>query len=423
MFRDARSSSPTRPRQRLILVAVVLMAVNLRPGLVIISPLLPQLQRDLEMSSATAGLLGAAPPLAFAVAGALTPRAVKAVGLERLSWLALMLIGVCGAARVVSPGAFGFVALSTATYAAMGVGNVLLPAHVKRYFPHRIGAVSATYILMISVGTAIPALSAVPLADLGGWEMSLGAWAGTALLAVGPWIIADRRTPERAASAAPLVAGSRYLPVVALVRSRLAWGLVGVFGINSLNAYAMFTWLPTILTDAGLSAAAAGAYLALFAFIAIPIALVVPWLTIRLRNPFPLIVVFAAGYAIGYAGLLLAPTTATAVWVSAAGLGPGAFPLILTLVNLRSATVEGTAALAGFTQGLGYAIAGLGPFVVGVLRDLQGGWGGAFAFLLCGLVIQVACGVTVARAHTLEEELGLPTTRAAPSERKHPRSP
>ena len=408
MFSAVRSSP--RPRHLLVLVAVVLLAVNLRPGLVIISPLLPQLQRDLEMSSATAGLLGAAPPLAFAVSGALTPRAVKAVGLERLSWLALVLIAVCGAARVVSPGAFVFVALSALAYAAMGVGNVVLPALVKRYYPRRIGVVSSTYILMISVGTAVPALSAVPLADLAGWEMSLVAWAGTALLAVWPWIIVDRRTGDRGVPAAPLVAGSGYVPVVALVRSRLAWGLVGVFGINSLNAYAMFTWLPTILTDAGLPAVAAGAYLALFAFIAIPIALVVPWLTIRLRNPLPLVVVFAAGYAIGYAGLLLAPTTATAVWVSAAGLGPGAFPLILTLVNLRSATVGGAAALAGFTQGLGYGIAGLGPFVVGVLRDLQGGWGGAFAFLLSGLVVQLACGVAVARARTLEEELGTGTT-------------
>lgn len=407
MVEGSRNMAGTRRELLLVLVAVVLLAVNLRPGLVIISPLLPQLQRDLEMSSAAAGLLGAAPPLAFAVLGALTPRAAKALGLERLAWLALVIIAVCGAARVVSPSPALFIALSGLAYGAMGVGNVLLPALVKRYFPHRIGAVSSLYILMISVGTAVPALSAVPLADLGGWEMSLTAWAATGLLAVWPWVVVDRRTGAREASAPALVPETRYLPVVALVRSRLAWGLVGVFGINSLNAYAMFTWLPSILTDAGIPALAAGAYLALFAFIAIPIALVVPWLTVRLRNPLPLVGVFAAAYAVGYVGLLLAPTTATAVWVSAAGLGPGAFPLILTLVNLRAATVGGAAALAGFTQGLGYAIAGLGPLLVGVLRDVQGGWTGAFAFLLCGLVIQVGCGVVVARARTLEEELGV----------------
>lgn len=392
-------------------MGVGLLAVNLRPGLVIISPLLQDLQQDLEMSAATAGLLGAAPPLAFAAFGALTPRVVRSIGLERLAWLSLVLIGLSSAARVLSPNATLFVVLSAVAYGGMGMGNVLLPAVVKKYFPDRIGPISSGYILMISVGTAVPALSAVPLADLSGWEMSLGAWAGIALLAVFPWVVVSRRTGDRGASSRVLVDPSGYVPVVALVRSRLAWGLVGVFGINSLNAYAMFTWLPSILVAAGLSEAAAGAYLALFAFIAIPIALVVPWLTVRLRNPFPLVAVFASAYAVGYLGLLLAPTSLTPVWVAAAGLGPGAFPLILTLVNLRTATVGGAAALAGFTQGLGYAIAGLGPFVVGLLRDLQGGWGGAFAFLLSGLVLQVLSAAVVARSRSLEDELGLGSSR------------
>jgi CP family cyanate transporter-like MFS transporter len=170
----------------------------------------------------------------------------------------------------------------------------------------------------------------------------------------------------------------------------------------------MFTWLPTVLTDAGLGDAVAGAYLSLFAFVAIPIALVVPWLTVRLRRPVLLVFVFAAAYAVGYVGLLVAPTTATAVWVVAAGLGPGAFPLILTLVNIRTSTVSGAAALAGCTQGLGYGVAGLGPFVVGVLRDAFGSWRAPFTFLLAGLALQVVSGIVVSRARTLEEELAAP---------------
>ena len=72
-----------RPRHLLVLVGVALLALNLRPGIIVISAVLPGLQHDLDMSSATAGVLGAAPPLAFGVFGALAPRAAKAVGLER----------------------------------------------------------------------------------------------------------------------------------------------------------------------------------------------------------------------------------------------------------------------------------------------------------------------------------------------------
>lgn len=391
---------------------MALLALNLRPSIIVISAVLPDLQHDLDMSSATAGVLGAAPPLAFAVFGALAPRVAKAVGLERLVWLCLLLIALCGAGRVLSPGAETFVVLSTVAYGAMGVGNVLLPALVKKYFPHAIGRVSSAYILTVSLGATFPAFSAVPLAQLGGWQLSLTVWASVALLAAGPWIAVSRRTPEDGPPTEVLLGGS-HLPVRALLRSRLAWGLAMIFGTNSMNAYAMFAWLPSILTDSGMSKAAAGAHLGLFASVAIPIALVVPWLTVRLRNPFPMVAFFAAGWAVGYVGLLAAPTSATALWVTALGLGPGTFPLVLTMVALRSATHETAATLAGCTQGIGYGVAALGPLVVGVLHDVHGGWTEALTFLLSGLVLQVLAGVVVARAGTLEEELGLPTRVAA----------
>jgi CP family cyanate transporter-like MFS transporter len=91
--------------------------------------------------------------------------------------------------------------------------------------------------------------------------------------------------------------------------------------------------------------------------------------------------------------------------VIALGLGPGTFPLVLTLVGLRTATHEAAAALAGFTQGIGYVIAALGPFVVGLLNDLQDSWSGALTFLLSGLVLQVIAGVVVGRTKNLEDEL------------------
>jgi CP family cyanate transporter-like MFS transporter len=353
------------------------------------------------------------PPLAFAIFGALTPGMAKRLGLERLAWLAMLLTAVSGTGRVLAENAALFVLLSSLAYAGMGIGNVALSALVRRHFPDRIGVVSSGYVLLVSVGTAIPAFTAVPIADLAGWRMSTAVWALVALAAVVPWLVVDRTGARRDRIVDEEPVG-RYIPVVALIRSRLAWGLVGVFGINSLNAYAMFAWLPTILTESGVSAYASGVYLTLFALIAIPAALVVPWLAVRVSNPMPLVVLFASCYALGYVGLLVAPTTATPVWVIAAGFGPGAFPLTLTLINLRSETVSGAAALAGFTQGLGYAIAGLGPFVVGVLREIQGGWEAPLAFLLGGLVIQVMAGVAVVRGGTIEEQLQRSRSRPSP---------
>jgi CP family cyanate transporter-like MFS transporter len=52
--------------------------------------------------------------------------------------------------------------------------------------------------------------------------------------------------------------------------------------------------------------------------------------------------------------------------------------------------------------------------VVGVLREVQGGWEAPFAFLLAGLVLQVLAGVAIARAGTLEDQLHRRRSRRAP---------
>lgn len=124
-------------------------------------------------------------------------------------------------------------------------------------------------------------------------------------------------------------------------------------------------------------------------------------MTLRLRSAFPLIIVFATGYA----GLLLSPTSGTLLWVMLAGAGPGAFPLVLTLVNLRSSTVAGAAALSGFTQGLGYLVTGVGPVVVGMLREMYGTWTAPLVLLLVGLTLQAAAGCPVSRPGSIEVQL------------------
>lgn len=393
----------SRWHQRLIVgVGIALLAANLRPGLIVISPLLPSIRLELGMTPAVAGLLGAAPPLAFAVFGWLTPAMGHRAGFERLAGLAMLVAGGSLLARLSTDSSWVFVLFSFVAYASMGVGNVLLPALVKRHFPDRLGAISGMYIMLISVGTALPALVAVPAAEATSWRLSTGVWAIFALSAIHPWVSADRM-PMRDALAPE---GRRpRQPVRSLFFSPLAWGLVGVFGVNSLNAYAMMAWLPTMLVESGVSPAMSGVYLSLFAVVAIPLAVTVPWMTIRIRTASPLIMAFASCYAAGYAGLFLLPTTGTWLWVMLAGAGPGAFPLVLTLVNLRSSSVSGAAALSGFTQGLGYMIAGLGPLVVGLLRDVYGTWTAPLVFLVCTLVVQAAAAVLVARPGTIEVQL------------------
>jgi CP family cyanate transporter-like MFS transporter len=74
------------------------------------------------------------------------------------------------------------------------------------------------------------------------------------------------------------------------------------------------------------------------------------------------------------------------------------------LVGQRTRTPEGTVALSGFSQGVGYALGALGPLIVGVLHELTGSWTAPLIFLLLTLLVIGAAGRVVAKPRMLEDD-------------------
>jgi CP family cyanate transporter-like MFS transporter len=402
------------------LVGVVLLALNLRGAVTAVPPLLDRVRGDLAMSTTLVGVLGSLPTLAFAAAGWAGALLLRRYAAETIAVGVLVLTGAGQAVRPWSGSALGFLALSGFTLLAMGIGNVILPPLVKAWFPNRIGGVTAAYVAMIATGTAIPAALAVPVANAvdgaggEGWRVALTAWSALALVGLPTWLVLARMPRGRPAATSATQPRVR-LP---LHRSRIARGLALLFAMTGLNTYAMLTWLPARLTDAGLSEAAAGGQLAVFAGIGALPSLVMPLLAVRVRRVELLVVACVGCFAAGYLGLLLAPATATVVWVLLTGLGPSTFPLCLTLVGLRSATPATAGALSGFAQGFGYLAAAAGPVVVGILHDTTDGWTAPFAFLGVTLALMLLGGVWVAPRRTVDADLG--RGPAAPDDIVHP---
>src|SRR5690606_29808505 len=246
------------------------------------------------------------------------------------------------------------------------------------------------------MGTILPALAAVPAANTFGWRVSLGAWSLLAVAAALPWAVTlsqERRgRPAQARASGAMhdraVAGGDEATELAAPpavgqtrRSPVAWGMALMYGMTSLIAYSMFAWLPKLLTDAGGSALLGGTMVGVYSSLGLLSSFVMPVVAVRMRNPFPVVLACCLLHATAFAGLLLAPMTFTLLWVALLGLGPSTFPLALTLINQRTRTPAGSAALSGFTQGLGYALSCAGPLLFGVLRDLTEGWLWPFSFL------------------------------------------
>ncbi|MCU1573631.1 MAG: hypothetical protein JWO93_1713 [Micrococcaceae bacterium] len=382
----------------LVLFGIVLVALTLRSAVTAVPPLVSTISAELPFPAATVGVLGMLPTAAFAVFGFLTPFAVRWASPERLVIGAMLAAAAGQLLRLAAPSTGIFLAWSVLALAGLGAGNVLLPPLVKQYFPERVGLLTAVYVTALSVGTAVPAQVAVPLADAAGWRVAIGMWAGVSLLAALPWVLALTGR-NRHAVAVPVGPPVRVSPW----RSPLALGLTLTFGCTSLNTYSMFAWLPGMLTDAGLDRGSAGTYLALYAALGLPLSLLVPLIAGRLANPFPLVVFFVLCFVAGYLGLLLAPATGTWIWVTLAGMGPGIFPLSLLLINLRTRSRAGAGALSGFSQGVGYALACTGPLLFGQLHESTGRWLAPFLFLFGTLVLLLAGAYFACRPRYFED--------------------
>src|SRR6185503_5602909 len=235
------SPRPLWAGRSLALIGIVLVAFNLRTAVASLSPILTILEHDVTLAPAVVGFLGMLPPLCYAIFGILTPLIAKRFDLEPTLVVALAALTVGLLARGLAGDALWLVLASALTFAAIGVGNVLLPPLVKRYFPDRVGLLTAVYVTALSVSTFVPPLLAVPVADAAGWRVSLGEWAFVAVLSLVPWIAIMLRPHADRAADLPEEAERGLLRYA--VRSPLAWALAILFTIPGINAYAMFAWL------------------------------------------------------------------------------------------------------------------------------------------------------------------------------------
>jgi CP family cyanate transporter-like MFS transporter len=402
------TDAPLRPLwagRTLALIGIVAVAFNLRSAVASLSPILVARERDIPLSALAVGFLGMLPPLCYAVFGILTPVLARRFGLEATLVVSLgaLVLGLSGRGLATSTG--WLLTASAVTFAAIGVGNVLLPPLVKRYFPDRIGLLTTVYVTAMSVSTFLPPLVAVPVADAAGWRVSLGLWGVVALASLVPWIALIVHPRREIPAELPEEAEPGLLRYA--FRSPLAWALMIVFAVSGFNAYALFAWLPLILQEtAGSSPAEAGALLSLFAAMGLPAALAVPVLAARHGAVRWLVAVGAVSLVLGYLGLILWPATATWAWVALVGIGPLFFPLALVLINLRTRTHAGAVALSGFVQSVGYVAVAIGPLAVGLLHDATGEWTLPLVFLLASAVPAAIAGAVVARPRFFEDERG-----------------
>ncbi|WP_246643228.1 MULTISPECIES: CynX/NimT family MFS transporter [Streptomyces violaceusniger group] len=408
-----RAASPWRGR--VMAAGLMLAALNLRPAVTSLGPLLEEVRDDLGMSGTVAGVLTSVPAACFALFGLTAPRLARRWGPGAIVCAGLAAIATGLLLRPFAGGTVVFLAASALALAGIAVSNILMPVIVKRWFPDRVGAMTGLYSMGLSLGTAAAAAATVPMTDaLGGsWRSGLGVWALLAAVALVPWLFLARAgasgpeaggTDTDASAAAETAAAPADAPAVRITRSPLAWAMAVFFGFQATAAYISMGWMPQIFRDAGVSASTSGLLLAVMMAMGVPLAFVLPRIAARLRHQGVLVVILGVFGLTGYAGLWLAPAEGAWAWAVLLGIANCAFPLALTMIGMRTRTHAGVVRLSAFAQSVGYLLSIPGPLLVGVLYQHSGGWGQPLALMAGFMVPQIVAGVLAGRDRHLEDE-------------------
>ncbi|WTR19125.1 MFS transporter [Streptomyces sp. NBC_00138] len=387
-------------------LALLLAAVNLRPAVTSLGPVLDEVRVSLGLSPAVAGVLTSVPAACFALVGFLGPRLARRYGPDAVVTAGMTAIAVGLVLRAFASGAALFFGSSALALAGIAVANVLLPVVVKQRFPARVGMMTGLYATALNLGASAAAALTVPLTRIHGadWRLGLAAWGGLAALAVPSWVALarsrgrDRGAPASASSAQDAVAVTPgAAPDVPLTRNPTAWALAVYFGLQATAAYVIIGWLPQIFRDAGLSAESAGLLFALTSVLGIPLSFALSALAGRLRGQSGIAVTIGVFGLAGYAGLWAAPTAAPWLWAVLLGVANCSFPLALTMIGMRGRDSATVVRLSAFVQSAGYLLSIPGPVLVGALYEHSGSWRPPLFFLALLMLPQLAAGLLAGR--------------------------
>lgn len=373
----------------LSILAVVLVGMNLRAGITSASPLFVDLQEFLGYGPLVAALLPSIPTLVFAMAGMSTAWLARRLGLGGTMLLALVVLGAGLALRGL-PTTWALLAGTVAAMCGIALCNVAMPSFIRQNFADRISLMTGLYTITMSVGATAASALSVPLAlAAGSPTIGLATWSFLALaaaLAFLPFLLMARSGPD----AGPKPAGINPL---SLIKTRRGLVITSLFTVQALMAYAMMSWMPSILMSRSMNATDAGYLLGVMQAVTIPATMFSLWLVNRhgmLRGAFTLCSVAVAA---GLLGMLVLPLSLAWLCAIAMGIGFSIFPLVLLVISHSGETPEETTAMSTLAQSVGYLVATTGPFGMGLLYSATGGWSVPLVLLIAVAGIQLCLGI------------------------------
>ncbi|MFC6337444.1 MFS transporter [Pseudomonas sp. CCM 7891] len=374
----------TRPTTALwLMISIVLVALNLRPSMAAVGPLLSSIRGEVPLSFSSASLLTMLPVMAMGLAMFFGMGLAKRFGEHRSIVLSLVVIGLATVSRLFLDSALELIISAVAAGLGIAMIQALMPALIKSRFSDNVSLFMGLYVTAIMGGAALAAsFSPFVQVQTGSWRIGLAIWAMLAVLALVFWY-AQR-------SALPPLPQAGLGPQEAFFGNRRAWLLAIFFGLGTASYTCVLAWLAPYYVEQGLSEQSAGLLLGFLTAMEVVSGLITPAIANRRQDKRGVVAVLLVLIIAGFCGLILSPHSLRLLWPCLLGLGIGGlFPmsLILSLDHLDNPRRAG--GLTAFVQGIGYLIAGLSPLVAGMIRDQLGSFEWAWWSLTAVMVLML----------------------------------
>lgn len=366
-----------------LMISVVLVALNLRPSMAAVGPLLSSIRGDVPLSFSSAALLTMLPVMAMGLAMFFGMGLAKRFGEHRSIVLSLLVIGVATLSRLFLDSALELIVSAIAAGVGIAMIQAVMPALIKSRFSDNVSLFMGLYVTAIMGGAALAAsFSPFVQVQTGSWRIGLAVWAALAVLALVFWY-AQR-------SVLPPLPQTGSGPQESFFSNTRAWLLAIFFGLGTASYTCVLAWLAPYYVEQGWSEQNAGLLLGFLTAMEVISGLVTPAIANRRQDKRAVVAVLLVLIILGFCGLILSPQHLSLLWPCLLGLGIGGlFPmsLILSLDHLDNPRRAG--GLTAFVQGIGYLIAGLSPLIAGMIRDQLGSFEWAWWSLAAVVVVML----------------------------------
>ncbi|WP_033541774.1 MFS transporter [Planococcus sp. CAU13] len=348
----------------LMVLAILLVSVNLRPAISSIGPLLGTIRTDLDLTSSQVSLLTSVPVFCM---GLFAPLAVvfnRKLGLKASVAILVAAIGLFTLLRGILPTYPVLLISAFFIGTAIAIISPLLSAMIKRNFPTRTASLIGVYSFGMGLGATMAAGLTGVFYAIAGWPVALASWGLLAIAAILVWLRV--KEPPAEASQVPV----QGVAVVSPLRNKRAWYMLAFFGLQSSLFFSTITWLAPIAIEKGLSIVLAGAVLTVVSIVGIIGNLTLPLLLEKWPSRHLWILVSISSGAIGI--LLLMFAGSEFIWLAAVFLGVtlgGLFPLALMMPLDENTSADDVNSWTAMIQSGGYLISAMTPFSIGILYD------------------------------------------------------